>query len=102
MVRGSLLFGSGVKTCHLLPRLHDGAAIVRMQPPDFVVDEAMVNRDELRQSDCGRARQTDFRPAFHRHVGRFARRMRGEARDEQIHFAADQHKAGTTLVSLKI
>ena len=92
----------GKHGCHLLPSLHDGPAIVRMQAPDFVMDEAMVNRNELRQAEGGSARQTDFRPVFQRNVGRFARRMCGEARHEQIHFATDQHQARTPFVSLKI
>ena len=40
-----------------------------MQASDFVMDEAMVNRDEFRQANGGRAWQTDFRPVFHCHVG---------------------------------
>ena len=73
-----------------------------MQAPDFVMHEAMVNRGEFRQADGGRARQTGFSPVFQRHVGRLARRMRGDARHQQIGFAADEHQAGTPFEVLKI
>jgi hypothetical protein len=80
-----------------LPSLHDSPAIVRMQASDFVMDETMVNCDELRQADGGRARQTGFRPAFHRHVGRFARRMRGEPGKSKSISPATSTKPGRRL-----
>jgi len=52
---------------------------------DFVMHKPVVNCGEFCQTNGGRARQTGFRPAFHGNIGRFARRMRGEAGDGQIH-----------------
>src|ERR1039457_763177 len=65
---------SSERICHLLPSLQDRPAVVRVKTSDFVMGEAMVNRDEFGQADGGGARQAGFGPAFHRNIGRFARR----------------------------
>ena len=49
--RRSLRQFCGERGGHLLPSSRHGPAIVGMQAPDFVMDEAMVNRGEFRQTD---------------------------------------------------
>ena len=102
--RGCVSFQQLVRNgfCHFLHGLDNGSGVVQMQLPDFVMHKAVVNRNQFRQANRRCARQTDFRPALHRHVGRFARRMRREPGEEQIYFARDAHQTWTAFAGLKI